>query len=259
MSNELENLANLRNSRRALIFKYPSLTVLLSTARPNDLAAILPQIGQQSLPSFSLFIGLHGFTLTPEHKRQIKNLEVRGVAVTTQGFSKDQTLGQVLTAMAEATTTEFIAKMDDDDIYGPEHLRDLFDALIANKAQASGKAMNYIYLEGIDITVRRMNRSGMSAVELWSDWVCGGTILANRKTAESVGFFGSGKSAVDKFLLTGIRSNGGKIWRTFGTGYIYKRNITAHTYVTNYSKYLIGGLDQWVGILKHPEFGTDEK
>jgi hypothetical protein len=54
-----------------------------------------------------------------------------------------------------------------------------------------------------------------------------------------------------------VTNNGGKIWRTFGAGYIYRRTFTFHTYVTNYSKYLNGANEQVVGIWDHPIFGGE--
>lgn len=167
------------------------------------------------------------------------------------------TLGQVLTRLAEASSGQCIAKMDDDDFYGPQHLRDLADAMIDTRAEVVGKAMNYVYLEPLDLTVRRFSQKGTQAVELWSDWVCGGTILAQRPAAEAAGWFGEGTTAVDRFILGGVTQNGGKIWRTFGAGYIYRRTFTFHTYVTNYSKYLKSSREQVVGVWEHEVFGTD--
>jgi hypothetical protein len=167
------------------------------------------------------------------------------------------TLGQVLTKLAEISSGQCIAKMDDDDIYGPHHLRDLADAMIDTRAEVVGRAMNYVYLEPLNITVRRFSPSGTQAVELFSDWVCGGTILAQRPAAEAAGWFGEGTTAVDRFILGGITQNGGKIWRTFGAGYIYRRSFTFHTYFTNYSKYLISSREQVVGVWEHEVFGTE--
>jgi hypothetical protein len=59
-------------------------------------------------------------------------------------------------------------------------------------------------------------------------------------------------------LLSGVKKNGGKIWRMPGLGYIYKRSLISHTYATNYSKYLREINDQRVGIWAHPEFGTSQ-
>lgn len=254
-SQELTALESIRAHRRAAITKYPSVSVLISTLRPDDLTNLLRQLLTQSLPSFELIIGLHTISLNQTHNKLITQLSKRKVSVVTESFPQDFTLGSILSALAERSKGEYIAKMDDDDYYGPEHLRDLVDAAVDTGADVVGRAMNYVYLEPLQLTVRRFGPHGTQAVELWSDWVCGGTILAKREKAEAAHWFGEGFTAVDRFLLSGITNNGGKIWRTFGAGYIYRRTFTFHTYVTNYSKYLNGANDQVVGIWDDPIFG----
>jgi hypothetical protein len=254
-SQEIQAIEALRISRRSAIKKYPTVSVLVSTLRPDDLSSLLSQLIEQTLPTFEVELGLHTIELTASHKRQIAALNRRKVKVTVAKFAEDKTLGTILSSLAESSRGEFIAKMDDDDYYGPEHLRDLLDAALDTGAEVVGRAMNYVYLEPLDLTVRRFAPHGTQAVELWSDWVCGGTILAKRDVAEGAGWFGSGNTAVDRFLLSNVTNNGGKIWRTFGAGYIYRRTFTFHTYVTNYSKYLNGANEQVVGIWEHPIFG----
>ena len=255
---ELTEIKNLRSERRESIKSYPLVSVVISTARPIDLESILKQLEAQSLETFQLLLGIHGFKLSLSHRKLIKRLEKRSVEVIVEYFSKSFTLGQILTELSKASHGKFITKMDDDDIYGPEHIRDLVDIAITTKADVVGKAMNYVYLEDIDLTVRRLHKSGIASINQWSDWVCGGTIMVKRDSASAVGWFGDGKSAVDSYLLGGIKRNGGKIWRTFGTGYIYKRSIAPQTYITNSSKYLRYFNDQRVGLWSDPEFGIQE-
>ena len=254
-SQEIAALESIRVSRRSQITKYPKVSVLVSTLRSDDLTALLKQLYTQSLPGFELILGLHTIDLVAEHKVLIAKLKKRNVTTVVKKFDSSFNLGSILTTLAKDSTGEFMAKMDDDDYYGPEHLRDLVDAAIATNADVVGRAMNYVYLEPLQLTVRRFAPHGTQAVELWSDWVCGGTILVRREKAEAAGWFGAGSTAVDRFLLSGITNNGGKIWRTFGAGYIYRRTFTFHTYVTNYSKYLNGANDQVVGLWDHPIFG----
>lgn len=253
---ELTEISKIRKLRRSQIQKYPTVSVVIATLRENDLEKILQQMVLQTLPKFEIWLGLHAIELNSRHRAIIKKLNARGIKVNSKKFAKTSTLGEVLTEISKLTTGELIAKIDDDDYYGPEHLRDLADALIANQADVVGRAMNYVYLEPLSITVRRFAPTGTQAVELWSDWVCGGTILARRSAAESVGWFGSGTSAVDRYLLSGITEKRGKIWRTFGAGYIYRRTFTFHTYITNYSKYLNNANEQRVGLWSDSIFGT---
>jgi glycosyltransferase involved in cell wall biosynthesis len=253
---ELDLASNLRKTRRSQISQYPSVSVVIATVRPNDLENILNQILKQTLPKFEVLLGLHDIELNTKHKVLIKKLGARKVKVSHQKFAKSSTLGEILSTLCESATGEYISKIDDDDYYGPEHLRDLVDTALDTKAEVVGRAMNYVYLEPLSLTVRRYSPNGIQAVELWSEWVCGGTILVKRDAAKAAGFFGKGTTAVDKYLLSHVTENGGKIYRTFGAGYIYRRSFTAHTYVTNYSKYLNNANEQRVGIWPDPVFGT---
>jgi hypothetical protein len=253
---ELLEISQIRIARRQLVKKYPAVSVVIATVRPNDFENILKQLKNQTLTSFEVLFGLHDIELNAKHKSLIKELAARKVKVVIQKFAKSATLGEILSSLCEKSSGEFISKMDDDDYYGPDHLRDLVDTALDTKADVVGRAMNYVYLEPISLTVRRFSPNGIQAVELWSDWVCGGTILVKRESAKNAGYFGKGTTAVDKYLLSHVTENGGKIYRTFGAGYIYRRSFTAHTYVTNYSKYLNNANEQRVGIWPDPIFGT---
>lgn len=253
---EIAEISQVRADRRNRVQEYPTVSVVIATLRPNDLENILQQLTKQTLPKFELLLGLHNIELNAKHKSLIKKLASRKVSVSTYKFAKTSTLGEILSSLCEKSTGAYISKIDDDDYYGPEHLRDLVDTAIDTNAEVVGRAMNYVYLEPLSITVRRFSPNGIQAVELWTDWVCGGTILVKREAAKAAGWFGKGTTAVDRYLLSHVTENGGKIYRTFGAGYIYRRTFTFHTYVTNYSKYLNNANEQRVGIWPDPIFGT---
>lgn len=253
---EMERVAQARAKRRSVHRKEGKLAIVLASNRPNDLMEVFKDIERQTLPSFELFLGCHGFVPSAPMKKALDRLKRRKIKVEYFTFERSVTLGSMLTQLARKTDTEFVAKMDDDDIYGPEHLRDLLDVIQEKNCDVVGRAMNYIYLEPIDLTVRRFAGVGVSDVELFSDWICGGTILVKRSAGEKADWFGSGTTAVDTHLLSRVTSNGGKIYRTFGAGYIYRRRSGAHTYATNYGKYLSGIEEQWVGLVQGNEFGV---
>ena len=253
---EMKRVAETRAARRKPIPKEATLAVVVASNRPSDLKDLLQDLLHQSLPKFEVHLGCHGFTPSAELKSGISKLTKRGISTTVKRFEKEATLGSILSDLARATKTAYVSKMDDDDIYGPNHLSDLMSAILDKKCAVVGRAMNYIYLEPLDLTVRRFTGVGISEVELFSDFVCGGTILVERSYGEKANWFGTGVTAVDKHLLDGVRAQSGTIWRTFGAGYIYRRRSNQHTYATNYSKYLEGSSDQWVGILQGEEFGV---
>ena len=255
LSDELSTLRSIRQKNRKNHSKTNSVAVVMASRRPDDLGDSLTFLRGQTLPTFELHLGLHGFNLNTSLKNEITKLRNRKIKVFVHYFDETKTLGEILTALAQGTTSRYISKMDDDDFYSSEHLHDLLDCIIAHGCEVVGKAMNYIYLEPLDLTVRRANSTGVSSFELFSDWVCGGTIMVERTAGEKVGWFGSGKSAVDTYLLQKVAKHGGKIWRTLGTGYIYRRRQGDHTYGTNFAKYLSGSSEQWVGNPKLEEFG----
>ena len=166
-SQEIAFLESLRKVRRAKIKTYPSVSVLVATIRPDDLTSLLSQLMQQTLPTFELRLGLHGVELTGVHKKQITSLNRRKVKVFVKKFDADKTLGTILSALAEESSCEYIAKMDDDDYYGPEHLRDLLDAALDTKAEVVGRAMNYIFLEPLNITVRKFAELSVSRCQYY--------------------------------------------------------------------------------------------
>jgi hypothetical protein len=248
IAEELQAIHDTRAKLRRQRSRSDSLSVVVATRRPDDLSHLLTYLYHQTLPTFSVHLGLHGFDLDSSLKQRVNKLRNRNIDVTYKTFQTQETLGSILTNLAKSCRGKFISKMDDDDIYGPEHLHDLLDSITHHRCEVVGRAMNYIYLEPIDMTIRRAHGSGVTQFELFSDWVCGGTIMVERSAAEKAGWFGTGTTAVDTFLLNGVKRNGGKIWRTFGAGYVYRRRQGDHTYNTNFAKYLNGSAEQWVGI-----------
>ena len=66
-----------------------------------------------------------------------------------------RTLGEALQACSDRAEGALVTKMDDDDVYGPEHVWDLVLARQYSGAQVVGKALDWIHLESQDITVFR--------------------------------------------------------------------------------------------------------
>ena len=162
MSTELADLANSRATRRRRHQIEDSVSVIIASRRPEDLSHLCDDLLQQTLPQFELFLGLHDYKLEGDLRARINNLRNRHIAVTVQTFERTLTLGKILTSLSEMCTSKFVAKMDDDDIYGPEHLHDLLDVIVEQKCEVVGRAMNYIYLEPINLTVRRATGVGVS-------------------------------------------------------------------------------------------------
>ena len=130
---EFESLITARARRREKHHQRDSVAIVMASRRPEDLKSVLHDIYSQTLPSFELHLGLHGYKADSILTQQIVKLRHRKISVSIHHFESKETLGNILTTLAMHSKTRFVAKMDDDDIYGPEHLYDLLDAILENK------------------------------------------------------------------------------------------------------------------------------
>ena len=75
--------------------------------------------------------------------------------LTVVGVSSERSLGDALNAGVDAASGEVVTKMDDDDWYGSDHLWDLMLALDYSGAELVAKGAEFVYMEELDITIRR--------------------------------------------------------------------------------------------------------
>lgn len=193
-------------------WRRPSCTVVLPTRRPHNLSFALRQVARQRGVDLELVVAAHGF-------RPDDGLEARaGVPTTVVEVGPDMALGEVLTAGVAAASGEVIAKMDDDDWYGPHHLLDLLWARHHSGATVVGSAAEFVYLHELDRTVRRVGRA-----ERYTDHVAGGTLVVDRSALAAVGGFRPLAVNEDAALLDDVRAAGGLVYRAHGLGYVLRR------------------------------------
>ena len=83
----------------------------------------------------------------------------------------------------------------------------------------------YLYLEPLDVTVRRNDAS-----ENWGRFVAGGTMMLDRALLREVGGFRPVHRFVDASLLGDVLGAGGRVYRTQGLGYLFRRTDAGHTW-----------------------------
>ena len=129
----------------------PPVSVLLATRRPACLAMAVANVARQSYPRLELILALHG----PGFGDAAVARAMAGFPhpVTVPRVGVEQPLGAVLAAAAAAGP--LLAKMDDDDVYGAEHIWDLVLAREYSGAALVGKFPATVYLVRSDRTVRR--------------------------------------------------------------------------------------------------------
>lgn len=82
-------------------------------------------------------------------------MQQQGFAIQTVSVPEERCLGDVLNHALAAAQGSLIAKFDDDDLYGADHLWDLVLASEYSGAALVGKVSEYVYLAGADCTIRR--------------------------------------------------------------------------------------------------------
>lgn len=232
----------------------PSVSVVLATRRPEKLASALAQLARQSWEALEVVVVLHGFDAgLPQVRRAVEaypgELQVRSVPA-------DMIFGEVLNAGVRAASGDLVCKMDDDDWYGPHHVRDLVHAKDFSGATLVGAQVEFVYLESLDITTRRPPLG-----EQYSDHVAGGTMMLGRDELRALGGWRPVHRAVDRCLLQAVKAAGGLIYRSHGQNYMMHRHSGAdshggHTWNPEDSIFLQSVAEQWDGFRPPQQIGS---
>ncbi len=229
----------------------PTVTALLMTRRPKLAALALRMLREQTYPRLEVIVGLHGIPTVPELTREAALLtgpvEIMELPSTT-------TLGAALGIVTARARGSFVAKIDDDDIYGPEHIWDLVIARALSGATVVGKGAEFVMLDQLGVTVRR----DRMASDAFNRVVAGGTILVPRGELEAFGGWRPVPTGVDRAVLDRVLQGGGSIYRTWPTGFIYRRHGIGHTWAPADAYFLRGAGRRWAGIPDLPEFGSPD-
>ena len=198
-------------------------------------------MARQTYPRVELVLVLHGDGFGGV-EQQLADLPMPSTALR---LDPGQPLGAALNSAAAAAGGAFLAKMDDDDAYGREHLWDLVLAQEYAQAQLVMKA------DGVRLSGRVGH--GRSAAPWYMSRGtaisgAGGTLLVPREIFDRVGGFpyvpkGCGPaSCAEK-----IRQNGGQAYRTHGAGFVLVRHGKDHTWDVEDAWFLDRAFAAWPG------------
>jgi hypothetical protein len=195
----------------------PRLSVVLATNRGAFLEHGIRNVLGQTIDDLELVLCLHGpdvpdpdpawFAARPD------------VAVQVLRLPQELHLGELLNAGADAATGRHVAKMDDDDWYGRDHLTDLRLAIGYSRADLVGKRIDHIYLAPIDRTITRRR----AAPERDRPHVSGPTLFALRDTIRRIRFAkltGPEDSDFQRRLL----ADGGRVYGTHSLDVVLHRH-----------------------------------
>ncbi|MGK5556781.1 glycosyltransferase family protein [Actinomadura kijaniata] len=159
------------------------ITVISSSNRSGQLNHLIDQVARQRYRPLQLVLVLHDLDLDPQVVREkALTAGIEDVTVLTADASRN--LGQCLNMAVEAADGEFIAKFDDDDLYGEHYLTDLATAFTYTDAQIVGKAAYYAHLEENDAVLLRRPHQEHSYVEL----VAGATMVVEADLLKTLRF-----------------------------------------------------------------------
>ena len=218
----------------------PQVSILLSTRRPMDLAAVLAAIGGQTYPNFEVLIACHG-SPAPD----LSSLPASSLANVADVFEigADVVFGEVMAQLTARASGELLAKMDDDDLYGPEHLWDLVLAHGYSDAEIVGKLPDRVFFQERNISAFLNYRS-----EYYARSVAGGTMLMAKSDLLSVGGWRPLAQAIDKGVITRFRQDGGLVYAASSVGFVYVRHARGHTWAADEDELLSKAVDIVEGV-----------
>ncbi len=229
----------------------PQVSVVLPTRRPERLPSALRQIGRQRGVDLEVIVALHGHDRTDPDV--VAALAAAEQPVRTIEIDARRAFDDVLNIAVAQSSGTYIARMDDDDWYGPEHLSDLVLAHLYSGAELTGCLAEFVYLEEIDTTVRRRHETEVYPLAAENDpLVGGGALLVPRYILESVGGF-KAVPLEDLQLGHSITAAGGRVYRHHGLNYLYcRRDPRDHLWKADYDKLLKRNLAVWPRLFTNP-------
>lgn len=219
------------------VAKPPHVTVLLATNRPTFLTGALAGINRQTHRYVDVSLVMHGDAFD----RHDLPDDPQVTAVTRA--PADWTLGSCLNAALDEARGTFVAKMDDDDHYGPNHLTDLLLAHDYAQADIVGKQAEFVYLAAKNVTVRR----GLGPAERRRAHVAGPTPLMRRELAAQHRFLPIPRR-VDSTLYERVIAQGGSVYATHARDFILERHSAGHTWTIDDDTFLTEATETYDGL-----------
>ncbi len=213
-------------------------TVLLATHRPDFLARGLDSVARQTRAGVDVSLVLHGVAFD---EVDVPTTDAELGAVTRA--PGHWTLGDCLNAGLDRADGELVAKMDDDDHYGPGHLTDLVQAWHHSGADLVGKRVEFVHLVDLDLTLRRRP----SRTERDRPHVGGPTPLGSRELLRRHRFLRR-PNRVDSTLYERVLADGGRIYGIHSRDLVLERHGRSHAWATEDDEFLEDAVDQRPGL-----------
>lgn len=185
------------------------VTIAAVTNRPEFIDRLAQNICQQSHERLELIFVLQNYT--EEHISELKaKLQETGRQYENIQIIIDEsesTLGARLNRAIEVSKGDYLVKMDDDDFYFPNYIKDMLIPFSFGDYGIVGKKEIFIYLEEVDKTIIRYKNERHKE----TDFVAGATLVISRKALDQIEF-GNKNRGEDSSLLEAAKAKGIKVY-----------------------------------------------
>lgn len=200
------------------------ISALVCTNRPHRIVDVFRTIQAQAGVDIELVLLTHGFTLSgTELEELMSDHDVHNVRYLSA--TADVPLGSCLNMCVEMASGEVLTKMDDDDFYAANYLRDLINALEYSGADIVGKQAHFMHLESINGTLFRFP----DREHRWTGTVMGPTITGRAEVFKRCPFPALTRGEDTGFLQSVSRA-GYSIYSSDRFNYCQRRSSESHTW-----------------------------
>ncbi|MBR7742613.1 glycosyltransferase [Phycicoccus sp. BSK3Z-2] len=221
----------------------PSVSALVSTNRPHQVEHVLRQLGRQEDVDLQVLLLGHGFEVGDDVADLAADL---GIDLVRLHAPASDPLGTCLNALVDAADGEVVAKVDDDDLYGPHYLSDQLYALDYSGADVVGKQAHHMYLESHDATVLRFPERE----HRYTDLVMGPTMVTAREVARAHPFDAVSRGE-DTGFLRDVVDGGGRVYAADRFGFVQMRHTAgSHTWEAGAAELLANSRVVGFGLLE---------
>ncbi|MGQ9450385.1 glycosyltransferase family protein [Leclercia sp. TB492] len=208
------------------------VSVIMCTNRPKNIDIMISNYQRQAHTNKELLIILNNdsfdIRVVKEKTKEIPNVQILQL-------SQDKTLGDCLNYGVTHATGDYIAKMDDDDIYGRNYLVDTLLAFDFSGADIIGKDSYFCYIESQNVmAIKQPGKDNR-----YSDFISGGTLVIRKSVFDKVKFQSRNRGE-DTNFLSDCKKNNFIIYSSDKYNFIQMRyaNTAAHTWTIADDEYL---------------------
>ena len=203
----------------------PLVSAIIMTCRPAFVAGAIAMMRAQTYPAVEVVVGLHGLRACelPAEGRAALCLADRILELPGS-----QPLGTCMNMATAAARGDVIAKIDDDDLYGPRYLDEAVGHLQSGKGDVIGKTEVYVYIA----RERELLLWQPGARNLDQPDIRGATFVYHRTLGLNPGY--QAITAIGRLLFPrGLRRPRPPLLRQFRRGYVLRRLARAghHTWL----------------------------